>query len=83
MKTKIFLRPDGAVEGLYSDLIPLQELGQLNVKRATHVEFDNDSQKWVVSLPSGEELYSADSREKALEWEKAYCEKKLIAGHRV
>lgn len=80
---KIFIRPDGKIEGLYTDKIPLTVLGSLNVDRATFVEFCSIRQEWVVTLPSGQEIFSHSSREKALEWERNYCENLLLAGHRV
>lgn len=81
--TVIVIRPDGKVEGLYNDIIPLNQLGTLNVKRATNIEFCFKRQKWIVSLPNGEEVYSNGSREKALDWEKVYCERLLLSGYRV
>ncbi|WP_054692445.1 hypothetical protein [Syntrophomonas palmitatica] len=82
MSKSIFLRPDGTIEGLYTDAIPLQKLGKLTVTRATTVEFDDARQEWLVALPDGQEIYSNASREVALEWEKTYCEAQLIAGFR-
>ena len=80
---KIFIRPDGVIEGLYSDAVPLNNLGRLNVKRATHVEFDEVCQEWIVMLPDGKKIYSNPSREEALDWERNYCDRLLIAGYRV
>lgn len=80
---KIFIRPDGTVEGLYTDQIPLTNLGFLNIARATHVEFCAARQEWVVTLPSGQEIFSHSSREKALDWERKYCEDLLLEGYRV
>ncbi|HQA60376.1 MAG TPA: hypothetical protein PK768_05080 [Tepidanaerobacteraceae bacterium] len=80
---KIFVRPDGRIEGLYTDTVPLKDLGHLNVRRATHVEFCEKRQEWVVTLPDGTEVHHDPSREKALEWERTYCEKKLLEGYRV
>jgi len=79
---KIFLRPDGTVEGLYTDVIPLRELGKVYVARATNVEFDDSAQKWVVTLPDGTELYKHESREQALNWEHVYCDLLLTKGFR-
>jgi len=80
--SKIFIRPDGKIEGLYTEKIPLGKLGKLGVTRATHVEFDYGRQKWIVTLPTGEEIFSHASREGALAWEKKYCEALLVAGFR-
>ncbi len=80
---KIFIRLDGCVEGLYTDIINLQILGRLYVKRASNVEFNVPGQSWEVSLPSGEVIYSDGSREAALDWERTYCENCLTGGFRV
>lgn len=80
---KIFIRPDGTIEGLHTDLIPLQELGCLEIARATNVEFDGIRQKWIVTLPDGKELFSHPSRTEALKWERTYCEACLYDGFRV
>jgi hypothetical protein len=80
---KLFFRPDGIIEGLYTDTVNLQQLGKLHVTRATHVEFNETMQKWVVSLPDGEEVFMHTSREVALQWEKKYCESSLLSGYRV
>lgn len=80
---KIFIRPDGSIEGLYTDTVPLQELGKLNVTRATNVEFDEGRQEWIVSLPDdGKEVYSDPNREEALAWERKFCETCLFNGFR-
>lgn len=80
---KLFIRPDGTIEGLHTDIVPLQELGRLNVTRATNVEFDIDRQEWAVTLPDGTEVFSHTSREKALDWERKFCEACLYDGLRV
>lgn len=80
---KVFIRPDGIIEGLHTDAVPLQELGRLNVARATNVEFDSVRQEWVVSLPDGTEVFFHPERKKALDWERIYCEACLYDGYRV
>ena len=61
---KIFVRPDGRIEGLYTDTVPLKDLGHLNVRRATHVEFCEKRQEWVVTLP--DDRYTMIPAEKRL-----------------
>ncbi len=78
---KIYLR-NGKIEGLHTDLLPLTQLGQVEVKRASTVEFEADVQKWVVRLPSGEKLFASPSREQALAWERSYFEERLRKGFR-
>ena len=45
---KIRIDIDGTVRGLWDDAIDWQELGRCRVRRASHVEFDNDRQRWTV-----------------------------------
>lgn len=80
--SSIFIRPDGRIEGLYTDIIPLQKLGNLSVTRATTIEFDPQRQGWVVALPDGTEVHFGPSREECLQWEKSYCETLLNDGFR-
>ncbi|MDD3040448.1 hypothetical protein [Bacteroides sp.] len=80
---KLFIRPDGSIEGLYTDTIPLRDLGRLNIARATNVEFDVERQEWLVTLPDGKEVFSDPSREEALNWEQKFCEACLYDGFRV
>lgn len=82
MMAKVFVRPDGTVEGLHTDAIPLYALGKLIIKRATTIEFCNIRQKWIVALPSGRNVFSHVSRQKALTWERKYCENLLQNGFR-
>lgn len=37
---QIYIRPDGAAQCLYGEEIVLSELGELDIKRASHVEPD-------------------------------------------
>lgn len=78
----VYIRPDGKIEGLYSDTIPLQKLGRVSVIRATTIEFDPIRQEWIVALPDGKEVYSDPSREECLKWEKTFCEAMLSEGYR-
>lgn len=80
---KLFLRTDGSIEGLYTDQINLQELGRLNVIRATNVEFEANRQEWLVTLPNGKEILSNQNRQVALNKEQEYCETQLKNGFRV
>ena len=46
--TKLRITPDGRIRGLWSDDVPLGEMGVVHVRRASHVEFDNRQQCWLV-----------------------------------
>lgn len=50
---KIFIRPDGTAQCLYSEDINLSTLGALDIRRASHVE-PGKAGEWVADLrPSG------------------------------
>jgi len=68
----ITFRPDGAVSCLWTDLIPLHELGHLEVKRASTIEFNPAQQVWEVRLTSdpGTVAFSHVSRAICLDWER-------------
>jgi hypothetical protein len=63
---------DGTARCLWTEAVPLQELGVLDVQRASRVEFDPSKQEWEVRLASnpGEVAFSHASRETCLEWER-------------
>lgn len=49
----LFIRPDGTAQCLYAENIDLSQLGALAVRRASHVEPDNEG-GWTADLrPSG------------------------------
>jgi uncharacterized protein (UPF0218 family) len=64
--------PDGAVRCLWTEAIPLHELGRLDVQRASTVEFNAATQTWEVRLASnpGAVAFSHASRKTCLEWER-------------
>ena len=66
--------PNGTADCLYSDLIPLTDLGQLSVRRASWIEFNAATQQWEVRFDGprdqdSEPLFSNPSREACLAWE--------------
>ncbi len=72
---EINFNPDGTAECLHSDLIPLQTLGRLEVKRLSRVEFDIRSQEWEVVTKAC--LFRHPSRAECLSWEQAHWEELL------
>ena len=64
--------PDGTVRGLYTDAVPLHELGRLSIRRASTIEFDDGAQAWTVRSPDGAKLYQSPSRQQCLDWERGY-----------
>lgn len=64
---------DGGVQMLQDDAVDLRELGEIEVTRASHVEFDNEKQMWFVqSARTGKFLYWAKTRTEALAYEKEW-----------
>ena len=57
---------------LYTEAIDLSALGALEIARASHIEFNNQSQQWEVRSPEGALLYSHTSRSTCLDWELQY-----------
>lgn len=61
----------GGIQMLHSDDIDLTEFGEINVTRASHVEYEHGAWK-VRSAKTGELLNSFFNRRDALEWESNY-----------
>jgi hypothetical protein len=68
----IAFTPDGTARCLWTEAVPLHELGRLEVQRAYSVEFDNKAQAWRVFDPEGDCLYCSPSRETCLTWEQKH-----------
>ncbi len=64
--------PDGTARCLWTEAVPLHELGRLDVQRAHSIEFDNAVQAWRVFDGSGDCLYCSPSRETCLAWERKH-----------
>jgi hypothetical protein len=63
---------DGTARCLWTEAVPLQELGRLDLHRASQVEFNPSQQVWEVRLTSNPDAvaFSHASRETCLEWER-------------
>lgn len=70
--TVISFAPDGSARCLWTEAVPLRELGALTVRRASTIEFNSGSQVWEVRLASAPEAvsFSNPSREACLDWER-------------
>ena len=68
----INIGPDGTVRCLWTEAVPLHELGQLKIQRACSIEFDNPAQAWRVFDRNGKCLYCSPSRATCLAWERQY-----------
>ena len=62
---------DGTAQTLWTDLIPLAELGHLRVQRASWIDWNEHTQKWEVRLSphADDPVFSHESREVCLQWE--------------
>jgi hypothetical protein len=76
----------GIVRSLYDDDVAgvLQEMGVLDVQRASNVEFDNLAQGWLIFMVKNEALGIDEfavgpfqKREDALQWETQYLDARL------
>lgn len=77
---KLYVRPDGNAQCLYSDDISLAELGALNIKRASYVEPQEDSPgRWYVDLSpvGGPFITGYASRAEALKAEELWLNSEM------
>ena len=73
---------DGLGHGLHTERIDLGRIGDLQITRASQVEFDNHAGLWRVLLPPGQQpLFSHPSREVCLDWERAYLQEREDRKH--
>lgn len=63
---------DGTARCLWTEALPLADLGRLDIKRATGIEFDNRVQAWRVYDGMGDCLYCSPSRDACLAWEQKH-----------
>jgi hypothetical protein len=69
MNINISFKPDGTAQCLWTEALPLHELGRLEITRASHIEFNNTTQQWEVIDRKGQVRFSAKSRAACLDWE--------------
>jgi hypothetical protein len=69
MNINIAFQPDGTAQCLWTEALPLHELGRLEVTRASNLEFNNSTQHWEVKDRRGKVRFIAKSRSACLEWE--------------
>jgi len=69
MNIQITFNPDGTALCLWTDALPLHELGRLEIHRATNIEFNNLTQQWEVIDRKGKVRFVARFRSDCLEWE--------------
>jgi len=71
---------NGNINTVYTDEIDLYGIGTItNVRRASHVNFDNCKQKWmVIDAETGSILHENKNREDAINWEIEYFSNKIF-----
>jgi len=69
MTTTISFRPDGTALCLWTEALPLHELGRLEITRASTIDFSSGAQQWEVKDQQGRVRFFAKSRSACLEWE--------------
>jgi hypothetical protein len=69
MNIQIFFKLDGTAQCLWTEVLPLHELGRLQITRASSIEFNNSNQQWEVIDRKGKVQFFARSRSACLEWE--------------
>ena len=77
MKHVLSVLPDGTINCLWTDSLPLAELGNLEIKRASTIEFSELMQMWEVCI-DGTPVYSSPSRSACLEWEHEHFNNQLL-----
>jgi hypothetical protein len=55
---------------LYSELIDLTQIGALQIRRASTIEFNNDTQRWEVKNLKGKVVIISKFRGTCLAWER-------------
>ncbi len=69
MNINIQFNPNGTAHCLWTEAVPLHELGRLEITRASQIEFNNADQEWEVIDGKGRVRFIAKSRSACLEWE--------------
>ena len=81
---KIFIRPNGTINCIYTDDIRflISSAQQVNIRRVSNVEPTTDGQ-WVADMSpiDGPESPAFDRRADALTWEKDWIENYLQGGN--
>jgi hypothetical protein len=66
--------PDGTARCLWTEAVPLHELGRLEITRASNIEFNNSTQRWELQDRKGKVRFTAKSRSACLQWEQRHLQ---------
>jgi hypothetical protein len=69
MNTQISFKTNGTGQCLWTEALPLHELGRLEIHRATNIEFSNGTQHGEVRDRNGRNRFFSRSRSACLEWD--------------
>jgi hypothetical protein len=66
---------EGTGHCLYGELLDLRSIGTLACRRASHIEFEEESQQWRVLSPDRQRvLFTNVSRQACLDWEASHLQ---------
>jgi hypothetical protein len=69
MQAILTIDPQGIITGLYTELIELNQLGRLEITRASTIEFNPTNQQWEARDAVGTLLFRDPSRSRCVGWE--------------
>jgi hypothetical protein len=79
----LYVRPNGTLQAIYDEAVDLQQIGGVNIKRASHVEPATDRPgQWTADLQpvGGPVLGPFATRREALDAEIAWLDAQLARG---
>lgn len=76
MEITLTFSKDGIARCLWTDALPLTELGRLAIRRASTIEFAASTQQWEVRLAAKPNVivFSDASRRACVEWEQQHLQ---------
>lgn len=79
----LYIQPDGSIEMLHNDTLKFRRLGRRQVRRASHVEFNERDQVWEAhDAVAGFVIARHQDREECIRLEAEYYDRLLNDGYR-
>ena len=79
MSHTLSIDESGDIETLWTDALPLAELGAMTMTRASNIEFNEELQMWEVFIAGSRVAYYANkSRQACLDWEIEYFNRRIL-----